>query len=217
MAAPPPANPRIEALQVSEIANGCEFSIALANTAPRPASCAPAPPNVNAWNGVPPVINAHQVALANLHPVCHDRPLHHGPPRVIPPGANLCSSIYNPPPPPVGANPHRRRRCVDASHAGAAFRICTYCIGSAQNQPWFQTIQDDVNNRISTIPTQNQQQPTATWRQFLTYLCEKCEEYEKKLWREHATTNNLPPNTHLMIGPGRGNAQTTNPPWNTCM
>ena len=49
MAAPAPANPTIAAVQAADIADGLDFDIALANTAPRPFGAPPAPPNVNPY------------------------------------------------------------------------------------------------------------------------------------------------------------------------
>lgn len=212
MAAPAPANPRIARVQARELAAGREFDVGLANRAPRPVGGAPAPPSVNAWNGPAPMMTPQNVAPANGQAYCNDRRFHHGPPNVVPPGANLCSSLFNPTPLPLLAPPHRyrRRNCVHTSHA-AAFDICTYCIDHTATQPWFQAITNEVNVRASR-PTANQQQPINHWRRFLTYLCDECELHEKRVWREAHTTGNLPVNAHLMTGPQRNNA-----PLNTCI
>lgn len=57
MAAPAPANPTIAGVQAAAIADGLDFDVALANTAPRPLGCPPAPPNVLPYNCPPPVLH----------------------------------------------------------------------------------------------------------------------------------------------------------------
>lgn len=217
--------PNIPAMQATAVASGRSFDVGLALTAPTPRGWPPANINPNAWNGPAPLVAPANAPLAGHNRYCNDRTWHlqqyqHGLvaagvllfPQIVPGTLTPCSSLLNPSPAPAGAPlHHQRRQCLDPQHGGVASDVCSYCINNTRNTQWFRAVRRDVDTLPPLRPVPGQQQPIATWKRFLTYLCNDCEIYERKRWRDNTTNNHTPANNHTMIGINR-----CQPPWNTC-
>ena len=128
---------------------------------------------------------------AHLAGLCSDRLMGwHGAvwgvPNAVPgPPAQPCSkhqpSNQNPAPG-FGAPGQSYGRAICPRAAGglhlAGHSICRYCLEHIAAQPWYQRVVDDVTTEPPPLPVPAAQivpQPLATWTQFWTYLCHKCE------------------------------------------